>query len=103
MDYKKFTESMSSFEIKDLLGWIGCLGLPVLASSLLYFNYKRENRRDAIFEEILEQLKRTNNLTDIVTKNVIGGSEPEKFYQIKGQRVYLEVDGKPVEEYWRGK
>lgn len=39
----------------------------------------------------------------LITKNVIGGSEPEKFYKVNDQRVYLEIDGKPVEEYWRGK
>jgi hypothetical protein len=48
-------------------------------------------------------LLKTNNLIDIVTKNVIGVEAPEKFYVVNGQRVYLEIDGKPVEEYWRGK
>tara|TARA_Y100000310_G_C20613528_1_gene779331 strand:- start:835 stop:1083 length:249 start_codon:yes stop_codon:yes gene_type:complete len=34
-----------------------------------------------------------------ITKDVIGGSAPETFYEIKGGRVYLEIDGKPVENY----
>lgn len=33
--------------------------------------------------------------------NVIGGETPEKFYEIDGKRVYLEIDGKPVEQYFR--
>lgn len=31
-------------------------------------------------------------------RNVIGRDEPETFYEIGGQRVYLTVDGKPVED-----
>lgn len=37
---------------------------------------------------------------ELQTQNVIGGEQPEKFYEIKGNRVYLEIDGKPVEEYF---
>lgn len=37
----------------------------------------------------------------VQTKNVIGKKAPEKFYEINGNRVYLEIDGKPVEEYFR--
>ncbi len=34
------------------------------------------------------------------TRDVMGKYLPEKFYEINGQRVYLEVDGKPVEQYF---
>ena len=37
------------------------------------------------------------------TENVIGNSEPETFYTVNGQRVYLKIDGKSVEDYVRGK
>jgi len=33
-------------------------------------------------------------------EDVIGKSAPEKFYEIDGQRVYLEIDGRPIEEYF---
>ena len=36
-----------------------------------------------------------------ITSNVIGNGEPEKFYDVNGQRVYLEIDGKPVEQYFK--
>lgn len=36
------------------------------------------------------------------TSNVLGAEAPEKFYNVDGQRVYLEIDGKPVEQYARG-
>lgn len=35
-----------------------------------------------------------------ITLNVMGGEAPERFYDLNGQRVYLEVDGKPVEQYF---
>lgn len=35
-------------------------------------------------------------------ENVIGSESPEKFYELNGQRVYLEIDGKSVEEYVKG-
>lgn len=35
------------------------------------------------------------------TENVIEESSPERFYEIGGRRVYLMVDDKPVEEYFR--
>lgn len=37
----------------------------------------------------------------IQIKNVIGGEAPEKFYEIDGKRVYLEIDSQPVEKYIR--
>lgn len=33
------------------------------------------------------------------TENVLGGPEMETFYNIDGQRLYVTVDGKPVESY----
>ncbi|MDI6737155.1 MAG: hypothetical protein QME12_01410 [Nanoarchaeota archaeon] len=35
----------------------------------------------------------------IHTANVLGAEAPEKFYDIDGQRVYLQIDGQPVEQY----
>lgn len=36
---------------------------------------------------------------EIEIKNILGGPEDEKYYFIAGEFVYLEIDGKPVEEY----
>ena len=33
-------------------------------------------------------------------RNVIGDSRPEKFIEINGQRYYVQIDGKPVENYF---
>ena len=32
-------------------------------------------------------------------ENVFGQEAPERFYELNGQRAYLEIDGKPVEQY----
>ncbi len=37
----------------------------------------------------------------LTVENVFGGAGPEKYYEINGKRVYLEIDGTPVEEYFR--
>ena len=36
---------------------------------------------------------------ELRTENLIGNSEPETFYEINGQRAYVEIDGKRVEDY----
>lgn len=40
-------------------------------------------------------------IPQIQEQNVISQEAPEKFYEINGQRVYLEVDGKPIEQYFK--
>ena len=48
---------------------------------------------------------RESQETDIVpriqTRKVIGKSLPDKFYEINGKKVYLEIDGKSVEDYFQ--
>ncbi len=34
-------------------------------------------------------------------ENVIGQEAPDRFYELNGQRGYLEIDGKSVEQYVR--
>jgi len=36
-----------------------------------------------------------------ITMNVLGGPKPETFYDLSyGNRVYVRIDGRPVEEYF---
>lgn len=37
----------------------------------------------------------------IIPEDVIGNKTPDKFYYTDGKRVYLEIDGNSVEEYFR--
>lgn len=39
--------------------------------------------------------------SDLQVQNVIGNDPNEIFYGINGKRAYLEIDGKPIEEYFR--
>ncbi|MFA5084718.1 MAG: hypothetical protein WC475_05090 [Candidatus Paceibacterota bacterium] len=47
--------------------------------------------------KLLENSERTQQQQQVRVENVIGDSAPEKFYEINGQRFYIEIDGKPVE------
>jgi len=47
--------------------------------------YDEEQRRSRRVDNILQEM------------NVLGNTTPEKFYYVNGQRVYLEIDGKSVE------
>ncbi|HLC58605.1 MAG TPA: hypothetical protein VJI68_01980 [Candidatus Nanoarchaeia archaeon] len=40
---------------------------------------------------------------ELKVENVIGKEAPEKFYEINRQKVYLEIDGKPVDQYVKEK
>lgn len=42
-----------------------------------------------------------NIYTDIVTEDVIGGKLPEKYVEISGEKAYLEIDGQPVDKYFK--
>lgn len=37
---------------------------------------------------------------NVQIKNTVGDSTPDKFYEINGRRVYIEIDGQPVEDYF---
>lgn len=45
----------------------------------------------------VDQLLQKRPAIELRTENVIGGKAPEKFYKIAGRRVYLEIDGQPIE------
>ena len=60
-------------------------------------------------EELTERINANANMLEkkidsyynIKTQNVMGNEKPEKFYEIGGKRVYLEIDGTPVEDYFK--
>lgn len=49
-------------------------------------------------QEILDNYQKA---PQVQVENVIGQEAPERFCDLNGQRVYLEIDGKPVEQYVR--
>lgn len=64
---------------------------------------------DGVEGRLESKLNNVNGRLDSLSKqyqfqerNVLGNPKiSEKFYEINGQRFYLEIDGKPVEEYFR--
>ena len=43
----------------------------------------------------------TQEEAKLTVENVFGGAGLERYYEINGKRVYLEIDGTPVEEYFK--
>ena len=68
-------------------------GLYIMTFLAMYYSCEARKDTDAALE-ILEKEKPT-----LVQKNVLGREAPETFYEINGQRVYLKIDSKPVEQY----
>lgn len=78
--------------------WVDRLALyaaSVVIGGGTYIGFKTDQRLEYI-EEKIEKPKH-----EIREENVIGEDSPEKFYEIDGKRVYLEIDGKPVEQHFR--
>ena len=46
----------------------------------------------------LEELKPTQ-MYEIQTEDVMGNEIPERFYEINGEKAYVQIDGNPVREY----
>ena len=61
-----------------------------------FFIYPQTIRK-ALLQESLESI-----VPEIQEENVFGGEAPERFYEINGKRVYLEIDGIPIEQYIQG-
>ncbi len=38
---------------------------------------------------------------ELKEENNTGSEDPDKFYTINGQEAYIEIDGKPVKEYFK--
>lgn len=54
-------------------------------------------------EQTQKILNNYQKVPQLQVENVISSEAPEKFYELNGQRVYLEIDGKSVEQYFQGK
>ena len=54
-------------------------------------------------EDKVDQLLQGQPAIELRTGNVTGGKAPEKFYKIEGKKVFLEIDGQPVESYFQNK
>ena len=78
------------------IGYAGALSAGIFASLIAVFP------QIWIAKSSLES--KIDQLTPVVREEqVLGNQTPEKFYEIEGNRVYLEIDGKPVEQYFTDK
>ena len=61
--------------------------------------YKNTNELSTKVADLESMLKTSQPI--LQEKDVLGNPELETFYEINGQRFYLRIDGKPVEQYCR--
>ncbi len=52
-------------------------------------------------ENLEERVNKLEKQLTIQTRNTIGRDLNDKFYEINGEKVYLEIDGRPVEDYFK--
>jgi len=80
-------------------GILAFSGLPEnpFIKDVAYEHYKKTKKN--VQYEHYEKTKKEECL--LQQRNVIGNETPDKFYEINGQRAYLEIDGMPVEGYIR--
>ena len=76
----------------SIRGGLPGLGTYIVISIAAIAGIKSCNRT----QEILDNYREA---PQVQVENVIGQEAPERFYDLKGQRVYFEIDGKPVEQY----
>ena len=93
-DVKKMNSKLDTIERnqhsikKNLPGLITYIAIGIAAIA----GIKSCNRT----QEILDNYQKA---PQVQIENVIGQEAPERFYDFNGQRVYLKIDGKPVEQY----
>ena len=74
---------------RQLLSYTIAGGLSLTIVGILLWD--RHQRLSKLELELEKQVR---------TKNVIGNTTPDKFYERDGQRLYIEVDGRPAMEYF---
>ena len=79
------------------LGWVATA--IAAACGLMLATGFRCDRQLSIEEKVDKLIQMQKSAPQLRTENVRGEATPEKFYDIDGQRVYLEIDGKPAETY----
>ncbi|MBR9683766.1 hypothetical protein GOV03_04470 [Candidatus Woesearchaeota archaeon] len=75
-------------------------GLYILVATAALFSYGAQQTSDTNYDALKAMKLQIEAMKpQVQVENVIGYDAPEKFYEIDGQRVYLEIDGKPVGQY----
>ncbi len=74
------------------LPYVG-IGFLIVTTILTSIDVKKINKKLSLLEQKVQH--------ELKVENVMGDKELEKFYEINEKRVYLEIDGKPVEEYFK--
>jgi hypothetical protein len=82
---------------------IGCLEL-VLASMLgTFLVIGGCGKISKISKKLDELASQVQNMQQERFDNVIGSSLNDRYYIVNGRKAFIEIDGKPVEEYFQEK
>ncbi len=98
---------------------LGICGLVGIGLIQVYLNSQHFNRLNSSIEE---QKYKVHNITyelkslgedleglkeqkspRLHIDNILGEEKPELFFEIDGKRIYAEIDGKPIEDYFNKK
>lgn len=90
--------------IETLGACIAACSICIGASSAIVIPSNRDYLEMRLYEveDRLSQVSKRYSCTgkeEVIEEDVMGNSEPEKFYLLNNQRVYLEIDGQPIEKF----
>lgn len=112
-------------ETQNGLGFWGAVGAVVVGGAMIEYlrpigfgdlnkrighidevAYRLDEKSLSLVRDVNSMNSRINQLLqrptlELKTENVLGNKTPEQFYEIAGKRVYLTIDGQPVEQYFQ--
>ena len=87
---KEIKERIESSYCKGFLQGAILTGI-IFGSGMFRVAKDKDRKLEAKIDEMTPKIR---------IEQTMGNKTPERFYEIGGKRVYLEIDGKPVEQYF---
>lgn len=73
----------------------------LVAAGSVIFRSCALNGLESKLDQIKTTLESTKSQPKLYEQNVFGGEESEQFYVVDGKRVYLSIDGFPIEDVYK--
>ncbi len=86
-----------TFEETFIAAFIGCT-IAITGYNVMSDTLSKESQKMGELQRGVKELLKRSTL-ELKTEDVIGEKAPETFYEINGQKCYLEIDGKPLADY----
>ena len=94
-EVREMREAIDGIDRKSgriLNGLLG-LGLYAMVFATMINSWRMDRR---IIDSIRDKPVYTTNAPELISSDVLGTETPESFYEINGQRAYVEIDGRSV-------